>query len=257
MGLSVCMPFERRYDAKMGIWESIKRALGPKRYTIGGFSALLGGLYAPLQAWLKNVGVTFLPEVHFVASTLIAFLFCLALFFAFRLRDLEAKLSPNLTVSDPVISRASVGPPVRNRSPNQYVRTNFFHVVVANLGNTPITNCAVHILGLTRHQADEKDAIAEISNPINLVTASSHEKSVTIYPELPQHFDLAHSPSANGKWDLAPAIKSPHALPTTFFEHEADYDFRIVITGDNTPSVTSTIRINWKGSWDSMEIKRI
>lgn len=237
----------------MGFWNSVKRALGLKQYTIGSVSTFVGGLYAPMQAWLDGIGVTFLPEMHFVVSALIVFLFCLVLFFALRLRDLETRLYPCLDLSVPVISKARMGPPTRGDESTQYVRANYVHIVVHNKSEVPITNCAVHLTGLKKINSDGEYVLAEVSNPIQLVTASTHLKADTIYPELAKHFDIVYTISDGNSLDISPPINAPHAIPASFFREIGKYDFSIVVTGDNTPTRKANLRITWDGQWDEVK----
>lgn len=49
----------------------------------------------------------------------------------------------------------------------------------------------------------------------------------------------------------------PNTIPEKFFADIADYDFDIVVTGKDTPTVRATVRVSWSGKWDQMKVQNV
>ena len=213
----------------------------------------------------------YLPELHPLISVIGAFLILLVIFFIMRLRELETELEPKLKIIEPIISNAQIGPPLPTDNLNDYIYTNFVHIIIENISGVQITNCSSYLISLTKHifQADHVGGLlnvpacavevrAPISNRIPLVTASDHYRSVTISPKLPAHFDIVFTRSEDSALNFSPAIQVPHIINNmNFFNDTGVYDFEIAATGDNTPTVTATIRIAWNGNWNEFVMMKL
>ena len=136
-------------------------------------------------------------------------------------------------------------------------REDFVHVVIENLGEEPISNCNVHIVGLEKQIGGKIKESPKISPPIRLVTAGEHEENVTIYPELPQHFDLASASENKEALDFAPALRRPNIISKDFFNDAAEYLFGIKVTSDHTPTISAVIKIAWENNWDALKVEKI
>ena len=238
---------------------SIRHAFHLKGGLVIGFATAAPKLYSSLAAYILSEYYVTWPVLPTGWLTIVAFLATAGIILLIRVAKLDSKRLPKLVIADPFISFAKVGPAIRPEDESEYQRVNYIHVVVKNCSDIQVNNCQINILSIQK-KTHGKITKAPPCKPFPIVTAGGfdgHQKIATIYPDLPQHFDIAYAQSTDNKFDLAPKIPTPHIIPPQFFGEDGDYDFRIIVTADNTPSAPGTVRISWNGDWSTIKARML
>lgn len=203
--------------------------------------------------------VEFLPPVKPLWLAPVLVFAVVAFVFLLRLMKLEESLDPRLTVREPVISQAVMGPVggLLNRAELVKFRSDYVHVVVENTSEVVVTNCSVYVVAITKRYPDDRRERANVGAPITLIGSGDHQTAKTIHARFPQHFDLVQSLVKDNKFGFAQKISVPYAVPAEFFADVADYEFDLKVTADNVSTIDATVRVSWSGQWDQMLVKLV
>lgn len=210
--------------------------------------------YAGLQKRFE-----FLPSIEPLWLAPVLVLAVIAFVFLLRLMKLEESLDARLTVREPQISQAVMGPKGGLLNPAELVkfRSDYVHVVVENTSEVSVNNCSVHVVAITKRFQDGKRERANVGAPIMLISSGDQQNAKTIHARFPQHFDLVQSVVRGNRFGFAQKISVPYAVPAEFFADVADYEFDLKVTADNVSTIDATVRVSWSGQWDQMLVKLV
>lgn len=246
----------------MGYWlKQINEALKYRGYTISGVITGAPPVLAYFFGYIPK-GASQMEWIPSFAISGVAGAIAVAFFISLKLVETQKKLDPKLEISGTYISHAQFGP-----IPNS-IPADFIQIVVKNISGLQINNCQAYITSITKHIFESDHTGGYLNVPpgaievralmerIPMVRSLELDRSITVYPGRPEHFNLVFTLSSDNSLNFSREVQIPYTLINAgFLNDKGAYDFRIIVTGDNIPTVIKTVRLGWNKIWYEIALK--